>query len=381
MYQPKILFEHPLLHVAYITSYPKKADSLYQNSAQYFYQIFIQPALAKVKNSSAKQLIVVPDKNLGHLPFEVFLTEQPDKEMDYANYSYLLKEYSISYSYSATLLVLNEAQQLNRTIPKRGVLAFAAEYENTIDNDKLTSRRGSDIAVIRKVLQPLPGAKKEVNMMRKYLYGQFFDGYPANEATFKEHASDYGIIHLAMHGVLDGNHPILSSLVFSEDSTTQEDNFLRAYEIAQLNLNADLVVLSACETGYGKFRQGEGIMSLAHSFTYAGASSVLMSLWQVNDYATGQIMKNFYMQIAKGLTKNEALRQAKLQFIKESKSNTVRHPAFWAAFVQMGDIEPLELVCKTGLTSSEKKWLTGGSLVFLALLFAWLRSRRRKIAA
>lgn len=353
---------------SYISNFPEKADSIYTNAAQYFYTAFVEPALVKVKNSSAKQLIIVPDQNLGHLPFEVFLTEKPQKAQNYGSYPYLLNEYSISYSYSATLLLLNAKAKQKRIIPKRGVLAFAAEYKNSASGTALTNRRGADIAVIRKTLQPLPGAKQEVDMMRQYLYGEFYDGYAANEAKFKEHASDYGIIHLAMHGVLDDDHPILSSLIFSEDSTTQEDNFLRAYEIAQLNLNADLVVLSACETGYGKFRQGEGIMSLAHSFTYAGASSVLMSLWQVNDYATGQIMKNFYTQISEGLTKNEALRQAKLQFLKEAKNGTASHPAFWAAFLQMGDTDPLELVCKAGMTSSEKNWLITG----LAALFAIL---------
>ena len=209
------------------------------------------------------------------------------------------------------------------------------------------------------------------------MYGVFFNGTFANEQAFKETAKDYGIIHLAMHGVLDNRSPILSSLVFSEDTTVTEDNFLRAYEIAQLDLNADLVVLSACETGYGQFQQGEGIMSLAHSFTYAGASSVLMSLWQVNDFSTGVIMKGFYTNMAKGMPKDKALQKAKLMYLQEATTDLTQHPAFWAAFVQQGNNEPLKLVAKSGLTFQQIGCISFVLiLAFVAGIWRWSSVRR-----
>ncbi|BDS14555.1 CHAT domain-containing protein [Aureispira anguillae] len=366
-----------LTNYRFITKNSVQADSLFRNSASYFYTTFVKPLLAKT--TKGQHLIIVPDQNLGHLPFETFLTTAPQKALDFANYPYLLKEYPISYSYSATILMGQEQRQQSRNVPKRGVLAFAAEYPKVSANS-FSHQRSGNIGIVREGLQPLPGAQKEVELMQQYLFGEFHNGLTASERNFKKNAADYGIIHLAMHGVLDNKNPILSSLVFSEDSSTVEDNFLRAYEIAQLDLNADLVVLSACETGYGKFQQGEGVMSLAHSFSYAGASSILMSLWQVNDFSTSQIMKNFYVNIAKGWTKEKALRAAKLDYLSDQHNKAALHPAFWAAFVQTGDVEALELVAKSGKTFKEMGMMMMSGLALLVVLlgygfFRWYRQR------
>jgi CHAT domain-containing protein/Flp pilus assembly protein TadD len=364
-----------LTNYHFVRSNSKEADVLYTEAAHYFYTNFVQPALSKVEKG--QHLILVPDQELGHLPFETFLTEQPKKALDFANYPYLLKDYPISYSYSATILLGQERQQRQRKIPKRGVLAFAAEYPS-ISSNSFSHQRGGDIGTVREGLQPLPGAVEEVNLLQKHLFGTFHNGLTASEENFKKEASNYGIIHLAMHGVLNSKNPILSSLVFSEDSSAVEDNFLRAYEIAQLDLNADLVVLSACETGYGKFQQGEGVMSLAHSFSYAGASSVLMSLWQVNDFSTSQIMTNFYTNLACGTSKEVALRKAKLDYLKNKENKAALHPAFWAAFVQTGDIEPLELVSKTGKTFKQMHFIFMGLASLLVLIIGGLVLRYKK---
>lgn len=361
----------------FVRSNAKEADVLYTEAAQYFYTNFVKPALAKVKKG--QHLIFVPDQQLGHLPFETFLTEQPKKALNFATYPYLLKEYPISYSYSATILLGQERQHKQRKIPKKGILAFAAEYP-AISSNSFSHQRGGNIGTVREGLKPLPGAVEEVNLLQQYLFGTFHNGLTASEENFKKEASNYGIIHLAMHGVLNSKNPILSSLVFSEDSSTVEDNFLRAYEIAQLDLNAELVVLSACETGYGKFQQGEGVMSLAHSFSYAGASSVLMSLWQVNDFSTSQIMKNFYINLACGSSKEVALRKAKLDYLENKENQAALHPAFWAAFVQTGDVQPLELVSKTGKTFKQIHITLAvlASLFILIIGFFVVRRKKRK---
>jgi CHAT domain-containing protein len=103
---------------------------------------------------------------------------------------------------------------------------------------------------------------------------------------FKEKAANFGVIHLAMHGLLNSREQVLSNLAFTEISDSIESNLLCAYEVAKMELNADLVILSACETGFGKFERGNGIASLARSFMYAGVPAMIVSLWQVNDYAT-----------------------------------------------------------------------------------------------
>ena len=131
---------------------------------------------------------------------------------------------------------------------------------------------------------------------------------------------------------------MLSSLAFTENKDSLEDNFLQAYEISRLHLKADMVVLSACETGFGKFEQGEGVVSLARSFMYAGVPSLIVSLWQVNDQSTAIIMDVFYKNLAQGMNKAEALRQAQLSWLKLKNPDYEHpeHPYYWAAFDLVG---------------------------------------------
>ena len=122
-------------------------------------------------------------------------------------------------------------------------------------------------------------------------------------------------------------------------------------------------VLSACETGFGEFEQGEGVVSLARSFMYAGVPSLLVSLWQVNDASTANIMKSFYHNLARNMDKASALRQAKLSYIKKAKG-IYTHPAFWSPFIQLGDSSPVVLATRNNWRS----WVVVGALILLGLL-------------
>ncbi|MGH1338509.1 MAG: CHAT domain-containing protein [Aureispira sp.] len=364
----------------FVVKQKEQSQPAYEVAAHYFYKTFTKEL---VELTAVNQpLIIVPDQQLGHLPFETFLTEEPAANTALAALPYLLKRNPISYSYSATILLNQVNRKTKRVVPEKGVLAFAASYP-AVEPNSFSHQRGGDLGILREGLAPLPGAKQEVELMQEHLWGAFFNGNTASEKNFKSEASKYNIIHLAMHGILNPSYPILSSLVFTEDSSEVEDNFLRAYEIAQMDLNADLVVLSACETGYGKFQQGEGVMSLAHSFAYAGASSVLMSLWQVNDLSTTAIMKAYYTNLAQFDSKEQALQKAKLDYMEAQDGSILSHPAFWAAFVQTGDTAPMELVTKTGKTFRQMHYLlTGGVLllVFGVGFVFYRRSKNRKAA-
>lgn len=348
----------------FVVKQKEQSRAAYEQAARYFYTTF---AKQLVDLTTINQpLVIVPDQQLAHVPFETFLTTEPTTKGDLADLPYLIKRNPISYSYSATILLNQVSRKSNRVVPEKGVLAFAASYPEVGPNS-FSHQRGGDLGILREGLSPLPGAKEEVDLMEQHLWGAFFNGQTASEENFKAEASKYNIIHLAMHGILNPSYPILSSLVFTEDSSEVEDNFLRAYEIAQMDLNADLVVLSACETGYGKFQQGEGVMSLAHSFAYAGASSVLMSLWQVNDLSTKAIMKDYYINLAKLNSKEKALQQAKLDYMENQEGSILSHPAFWAAFVQTGDTAPMELVTKTGKTFRQMHYMMTGLFLLLVL--------------
>ena len=147
---------------------------------------------------------------------------------------------------------------------------------------------------------------------------------------------DYRFIHFATHGFLDESKPGRSGILLSHSSQSTEDGMLQIGEIMRLQLNADLVTLSACSTGLGKLVDGEGILGLTRSIFYAGARNVAVSLWNVNDSATATLMASFYGNLKRGLTKSEALRQAQLTLL-HGPHRVWQHPYYWAAFVIEGE--------------------------------------------
>jgi CHAT domain-containing protein len=164
-----------------------------------------------------------------------------------------------------------------------------------------------------------------------YLRGDATEENVKREGELKK----FNYVHFATHGFIDENKPDFSSLVLTQDKNSEEDGFLRATEIFNLNLNADLVVLSACQTGLGKLIRGEGMVGLTRAFMYAGTPSVLVSLWSVKDASTATLMSDFYKNLIKGkLSKTDALRKAQLSMLGNEK---FAHPFYWAPFVLVGD--------------------------------------------
>ena len=370
------LFRKELSDYGHIAQAGPNSIDAYQELAHWFYQELMAPALEKMPNK--KRLIIIPDGLLGHLPFEAFLTSKPEAKKEFKDLDYVLKTYSISYLYAANLL--NNKQTENKTNHK--ILGMAASYDaGKAGVERAPANRSGELRSIRNSLQPLPAAIEEVKLLESNFAGTYLYGESANEANFKKNAPDYAVLHLAMHGLLNEKHPILSSLAFTENGDAVENNFLQAFEISQMKLKAQLVVLSACETGYGKFQQGEGVMSLARSFMYAGVPSLVVSMWQVNDASTSLIMQDFYQNLAKGMDKAEALRQAKLSYIeKASLGNPMAaHPAFWAAFVQLGDSQPI--IVKADTTASLPwPWIGGGLAALAAIGLGAVALRKRKEA-
>ena len=178
----------------------------------------------------------------------------------------------------------------------------------------------------------------------------------------------YSVIHLSTHGKADDRVGDYSFLAFTEIPDSLENEYLYVRDLYNLRLNADMVVLSACETGIGELQRGEGILSLARGFTYAGAKSIINSLWSVNDQSTKFLMERFYTYLLEGLDKDAALRQAKLDYLASGEN---ADPYFWAAFVPVGDMSPVELKDKN------INWLWGlGGISLVAILLVWLRRGR-----
>jgi CHAT domain-containing protein/tetratricopeptide (TPR) repeat protein len=364
--------QHSLSNYQFIREKPEQAYYDYTQTAYWFYQNILAAPLQEHKNIT--HLIIIPDQKLGYLPFETFLSQAaPSTVSNYQDLHYLVRQYQISYNYSATLWIQN--LQIKKRPNNGQFLAMAANYNLKIDSSKAHLRLPTHNR-LRKSLQPLAGAENEVKQLSEHFKGVFSLDKAASERQFKQIAPQYNIIHLAMHGLLDAQNPTLSALAFSEDSDSSENNFLQAYEISQMQLNANLVVLSACETGYGNFEKGNGLASLARAFMYAGVPALVVSLWEVNDQSTAIIMQAFYYNLANGQNKAEALQNAKQTYISQAQ-NQAAHPAYWSPFIQLGDFSPIAIAPKnSGFTYI---WLTAVAvLVASVALFFWSRRKKNK---
>jgi CHAT domain-containing protein/tetratricopeptide (TPR) repeat protein len=298
------------------------------------------------ENNKDKELLIIPDGKMAYLPFDILLTDTGNHyQVNYAALPYLIKKTMVSYNYSATLMLSRKGKY--QPFPK--MLAFAPDYKT--DNPALARyRSGTDY---RSRLFPLPGAIEEVESISRFFSSNIFMGERATESNFKQLASGYSIIHLAMHTIIDNKNPMYSKLAFSHSRDSSNDGLLNTYEIYNLQLKARLAVLSSCNSGNGQFSRGEGVMSLARAFIYAGCPSIVMSLWEIEDRSGAAIIKNFYEQLNRGKRTDESLRLAKLKFL-ETADPLTSHPYFWAGYVTIGDtsgIKRYRLIWIIGITS------------------------------
>lgn len=341
----------------YETAYLKAYEAL----ALPLFQKLLEPSLTAFPETQT--LTIIPDKALGYLPFEALLTKGSSSPGDnqYQELAFLLKLFPIKYNYSASLPV---SDSLVHQRPSGSLAAFAPQYEgNALVSSREVFHRFAGENDIK--FGQLPATKQEVTDIKSMLGGEVWAGATASKQTFLQEAGNYRFLHLAMHAFTNDSLPLQSGLVFAPG----EDRFLYTYEIYNLPLRAELTVLSACHTGFGKYQQGEGIMSLARAFRYAGSPNIVMSLWQADDQSTAQLMKFFYQNLKDGLGKAEALRQAKLSFIEGGGKPM---PYYWAGFVLMGDADPIDL------DTGSKALLWGGGLGLLLLLgLLWWRRKNR----
>lgn len=286
---------------------------------------------------NGKQLIIIPDQELLQIPFEILSF----------NDKHLLNTFNVSYEYSSGFVIDNSYKDY----PKNYV-GFASDYEDDgfdeLKNNFTTNPEGISIS-------PLKYSVEEVESAAKIFQGEANINDEASKRNFENNSNGAQVLHLALHGVLSESSPDQSALIFSSD---KGDHLLTAAEIYQLDINAGLTVLSACNTGVGPVRVGDGVRSLARSFIHAGSESVITSLWEISDLTTKKILENFYSYLNDGLTKSQALRQAKLDFI-ENASPSQRHPKYWAHLVLVGD---------AGVIQSA----TGGKLKYIILAAACL---------
>lgn len=309
-------------------------DSTALEYAHAAFQIYHR-LVAPIADLLAEKVILVPDGVLGYIPFDVLLTKMPAFPTRFYSHAYFGREHQISYAYSATLL-RDMREKQHKVYPKESLLAMAPFFQG--DGQALREQIDTSFsfAVGRgDTLLPLRYSGREALTAEKIFHGKALLGVDANIHAFQNLAGQYKILHLSTHGKANDRNGEYGYLGFALPDGTIDR--LYAKDIYNFSLNADLVVLSACETGIGQLHRGEGIISMARAFAYAGAKSMVTSLWQVDDERTSLLMQYFYNNLQKGMPKDEALWQAKRDFLKENKSNA--HPFFWAGFIPIGDME------------------------------------------
>ncbi|WP_299678402.1 CHAT domain-containing tetratricopeptide repeat protein [uncultured Dokdonia sp.] len=311
----------------------KTAQENYSISAYALYNTLF-PTQSIKASIKGKELLIIPDGELQYVPFDAFLTSDNSKE-------YFIKSNKINYSYSLSFSKRNEAIQ--RTYDTNFVGFAPITFSN-------------------KNLNPLQKSRDEITSIEKILKGKSFLETTATKDNFLTKSSSSEIVHLATHADASSN-PWIAFY----------DTILESHELYTYQNNAELVVLSACNTTIGDIAPGEGVMSLARGFFYAGANTVVSSLWETNDKATSEIMTSFYTYLKEGNSKSDALYKAKLNYISSSNLSQ-QSPYYWAPFILIGEAE-------NSLYSTNKiiilSILSVSILLFIISLY--IRKRKNKI--
>lgn len=339
---------------------PARRVGAFAQPALRLYEVLLAPAARSLEGKG--RLLIVPDGILHRLPFEALLTESPRAGADFPTLSYVLRRFEVAYVPSAGVLAslyresgaraegssMPAPEPSPRAAPtakaRPAFLAFADPVFGTAETGRAKARGIEDpedlvrSALVRDGglrLPRLQGSGREVDAIAGLLPRGRAALYLREKATEESVKGSGGArwLHFATHALVSESEPRSSSLVLTLDEDPSEDGLLQVHEVFNLELRSDLVVLSACETGLGRGVRGEGLVGLARAFFYAGASSLVVSLWQVHDRSTADLMVRFYRHLFGGKDKAVALREAKLALLADPRR---AHPYHWAPFVLLG---------------------------------------------
>jgi len=300
-------------------------DLGFRATARQLYDLLLKPAQALLRGKTS--LVIAPDDNLWELPFQALLADGD---------RYVIERSAVSYSPSLTVLrEMKEARARRQADPAAFTLLALgnpAIGQETIARATLTMRGGK--------LDPLPEAEEEVKALAR-LYSaersKVYVGAEAREDRVKAEAGQARILHFATHSMLNNASPMYSYLALAQGDKN-EDGLLEAWELMQMDLKADLAVLSACETARGRYGAGEGVIGLTWALFVAGVPATVVSQWKIESAGARDLMINFHRQLrapaAAKVTKAEALREAELKVMKNPRTS---HPFYWAGFVLVGD--------------------------------------------
>ena len=313
-------------------NYELKKDLDFHQLSNRLYNYLINPIMDTI--NTYNNIVFMPDNNFALLPFETLIDN---------NGRYLIESFNISYNQTLDTYGLINSKNIDFT--NNSLIAFSdPDYSTNNSNDYhiINKYRSTYSDLGYDQWSPLPGTSKEVESISKIFPDiKILNGANANEKTIKalsesNELEEYSIIHFATHGLLVTDKPELNALILSQNELSTEDGYLRSEEIEALNINAELVVLSACETAVGESYYSEGIVGLTNSFFIAGAKAVVSTLWPVDDQATAIFMNSFYRNMKNTDNNIFALANTKREFIRGDHGDEYKKPYYWAPFVYYG---------------------------------------------
>jgi CHAT domain-containing protein/tetratricopeptide (TPR) repeat protein len=347
----------------------KMANKRYLEIGFQLYEWLLDEPLANLQASlNPSRLIIIPDDILLHIAFDPILYE-PSDQWNRLDNPYLIKKYAINYAYSNRLIFDAAAEKrINQAMENFG--GFGLEYDDyTLEGIEKLVKSKIDSDLLNRATGKLIYSDDEVREIAELLDGESWLNQEATKDAFLQNASTFRILHMAMHGIVDENNPLNSSLIFTRTSDTS-DYFLRAADLYGIPLNADMAVLSACNTGYGAIKRGEGVRSLARAFAYAGCPSLIASLWEASDKSSKDILITFYENLKAGMPKDKALQAAKLDYI-ENAAPAFSGPAYWSHLALIGDAKSINLEAKP-------PWYQMLCMLFISALVGLILIRRFK---
>jgi CHAT domain-containing protein len=295
--------------------------------ARKVYSVLIGPIVRTLE--TRPHLFIIRDGPLSRLPFELLVMDDRNiEESMTSSVPYLLKKFEISY-------IASRRELLSRSMRKRRSAMMLLAFGDPKSNGQVT--KGTRIDLLgdesTRWTPPLPGARQEVQTLGE-MFGsksKVLVGESATEDAFRRYAPDFRIVHFAAHAIQDSLEPMFSSIRLADSRDTTDDGFLMAFEIADTEVNAELVVLSACRTF--KHPSGLGLEGLVRGLSLAGVKSILATAWEIDDLSTNLLMESFYRHTLLGERKAHALQQAKLDLIDLGFTD----PHKWAGFLLIGD--------------------------------------------
>lgn len=317
-----------------------------------------------------KRVIIIPDGILYNLSFDMLVKKPAARYNDLLSSS-LLSQYLLSYHYSLFMLDHKTDDALNKNY-----VAFAPGFSDEIKNKYREAVKDSTHLDYHYLsLLPQPNTNKLAEKISLLVGGETYLNENSTQATFRTNADGHKIIHIGTHAEYNNAHPEQSGLIFAKNiSAINDTNFLSLYNIYNCNMHSALTVLTACESGRPGYQDGEGMVSLAHAFNYAGSQSILTALWKIDEQSTATIMNDFYTNLLKGMPKDEALQQAKLSYLAQSNGRTLA-PQYWAGLVLIGDTASIQIEKKRNWTRTGM--VAGGLALLLGLGYFYLGNRKQ----